>query len=95
MLYIFLANSPFMSIILKTVNIFNCVDMSLLERLMTQLPMYQRQTPGQGTSKLPTDESEGEFNPSVITKLINSYRSHPDILKVGALQPNVKLSQVK
>ncbi|XP_062514380.1 putative helicase MOV-10 [Corticium candelabrum] len=40
---------------------------SLLERLMTQCDVYQR-------------KSSTHYNPHVLTKLLQNYRSHPDIL---------------
>lgn len=49
---------------------FCCVDMSLLERVMSQCKLY---------------EKNPEYNPKVITKLINNYRSHREILHI----PNI------
>lgn len=45
------------------------LDVSLLERLMTTMPIYQRQ-------------SNSKYDQRVITKLLKNYRSHPVILKV-------------
>ncbi|CAH1266449.1 MOV10 [Branchiostoma lanceolatum] len=42
--------------------------MSLLERLMTQCPLYQR-------------GPDGQYDSRVLTKLVRNYRSHPAILK--------------
>ncbi|XP_040279815.1 putative helicase MOV-10 [Bufo bufo] len=42
--------------------------LSLLERLMTQNPLYGK--------------SNGAYNPQFVTKLLLNYRSHPDILSV-------------
>ncbi|XP_035677292.1 putative helicase MOV-10 [Branchiostoma floridae] len=42
--------------------------MSLLERLMTQCPLYQR-------------GEDGQYDSRVLTKLVRNYRSHPAILK--------------
>lgn len=44
------------------------LSMSLLERLMTQNPLYGK--------------SNGSYNPQFVTKLVLNYRSHPDILSV-------------
>ncbi|KAJ1138600.1 hypothetical protein NDU88_004981 [Pleurodeles waltl] len=44
------------------------LDMSLLERLMTQNSLYQKTDSG--------------FNPVFVTKLLQNYRSHPAILKI-------------
>ncbi|XP_069489430.1 helicase MOV-10 isoform X2 [Ambystoma mexicanum] len=44
------------------------LDMSLLERLMTQNSLYQKH--------------DGSFNPVFVTKLLRNYRSHPAILKI-------------
>ncbi|XP_071993717.1 helicase MOV-10 isoform X2 [Engystomops pustulosus] len=44
------------------------LGMSLLERLMTQNPLYGK--------------SSGSYNPQFVTKLLLNYRSHPDILNV-------------
>ncbi|XP_056414270.1 helicase MOV-10 [Hyla sarda] len=44
------------------------LGMSLLERLMTQNPLYGK--------------SNGSYNPQFVTKLLQNYRSHPDILFV-------------
>ncbi|KAM3933121.1 helicase MOV-10 [Leptodactylus fuscus] len=46
----------------------NGLDISLLERLMTQNPLYGK--------------SNGSYNPQFVTKLLLNYRSHPDILSV-------------
>ncbi|XP_069801360.1 helicase MOV-10 [Dendropsophus ebraccatus] len=46
----------------------NGLAMSLLERLMTQNPLYGK--------------SNGSYNPQFVTKLLLNYRSHPDILLV-------------
>uniref|UniRef100_UPI00358F4B42 putative helicase MOV-10 n=1 Tax=Myxine glutinosa TaxID=7769 RepID=UPI00358F4B42 len=48
----------------------NGLEMSLLERLMTSNPLYQRR------------EEESAYDIKFVTKLLNNYRSHPDILKV-------------
>ena len=42
---------------------------SLLERLMTEGEPYQR-------------DEKGKYNPNFVSKLINSFRSHPSILEV-------------
>lgn len=47
--------------------------MSLLERLMTQCGLYQK------------DPETLEYNSSYITKLVNNYRSHKDILFIPNL----------
>ncbi|XP_054905535.1 putative helicase mov-10-B.1 [Poeciliopsis prolifica] len=44
------------------------MGMSLLERLMTDFPLYQK--------------SGGVYNNSFVTKLLRNYRSHPAILKI-------------
>ncbi|XP_044142409.1 putative helicase MOV-10 [Bufo gargarizans] len=44
------------------------LSLSLLERLMTQNPLYEK--------------SNGAYNPQFVTKLLLNYRSHPDILSV-------------
>ncbi|XP_075052362.1 helicase MOV-10 [Mixophyes fleayi] len=44
----------------------NGLAMSLLERLMTQNPLYEKST--------------GSYNSQFVTKLLLNYRSHPDIL---------------
>ncbi|XP_075709974.1 helicase MOV-10 [Rhinoderma darwinii] len=44
------------------------LGLSLLERLMTQNPLYGK--------------SDGSYNPQFVTKLLQNYRSHPDILSV-------------
>ncbi|XP_041083835.1 putative helicase MOV-10 [Polyodon spathula] len=46
------------------------LDVSLLERLMTQNSLYQK------------DSSTGAFNSHFVTKLLRNYRSHPAILKI-------------
>ena len=43
--------------------------MSLLERLMTQCELYQK-------------DEKMQYNPTYITKLVNNYRSHKSILHV-------------
>ncbi|XP_033121763.1 putative helicase MOV-10 isoform X2 [Anneissia japonica] len=43
---------------------------SFLERLMTDNPLYARK------------EEEPHYNPKVLTKLLQNYRSHPEILKL-------------
>ncbi|XP_033121738.1 putative helicase mov-10-B.1 [Anneissia japonica] len=43
---------------------------SFLERLMTENPLYARK------------EEEPHYNPKVMTKLLQNYRSHPEILKL-------------
>ena len=45
------------------------LDLSLLERLVTNFPIYKR-------------GANGEYNSIFITKLLRCYRCHPDILKV-------------
>ncbi|XP_061590937.1 putative helicase mov-10-B.1 [Cololabis saira] len=44
------------------------MGVSLLERLMTDFPLYQK--------------SDGVFNNCFVTKLLHNYRSHPAILKI-------------
>ncbi|KAG9485559.1 hypothetical protein GDO78_008567, partial [Eleutherodactylus coqui] len=44
------------------------LGMSLLERLMTQNPLYGK--------------TSGSYNPQFVTKLLQNYRSHPDILSI-------------
>lgn len=44
------------------------MEVSLLERLMKDFPLYQK--------------TEGVFNNRFVTKLLNNYRSHPAILKI-------------
>lgn len=48
-------------------------EMSLLERLMSQCKIYQK------------DAETNTYNPDYITKLVNNYRSHKDILHVPNL----------
>lgn len=54
------------------------LGMSLLERMMTEVPFYNR---------IPQDDDDelGEYNPKLLTKLLKNYRSHPAILKVRIL----------
>uniref|UniRef100_A0A3P9KB63 RNA helicase n=1 Tax=Oryzias latipes TaxID=8090 RepID=A0A3P9KB63_ORYLA len=56
------------------------MGVSLLERLMNNFPLYQK--------------NEGDYNKRFVTKLLRNYRSHPAILKIpndlfydGELQP--------
>ncbi|XP_061074539.1 putative helicase mov-10-B.1 isoform X2 [Conger conger] len=46
------------------------LGLSLLERLMRDNPLYQK------------DEKSGRFNPMFVTKLLRNYRSHPAILRI-------------
>ncbi|KAJ8260425.1 hypothetical protein GJAV_G00181950 [Gymnothorax javanicus] len=46
------------------------LGLSLLERLMRDNPLYQK------------DEKSGRFNQRFVTKLLRNYRSHPAILKI-------------
>ncbi|XP_053562625.1 helicase MOV-10 [Bombina bombina] len=46
----------------------NGLDISLLERLMTQNPLYKK--------------DENGYNSMFVTKLLKNYRSHPDILRI-------------
>ena len=69
---------------------------SLLERLMTTVPTYQRKQVYDLEDEGSTDEDDSldeddldllidgksKFDPNVITKLLKNYRSHPAILKV-------------
>lgn len=73
-------------------------DVSLLERLMTQCPIYQRHHSGTqkdilsmsnilGRSEGPKIQdkfwsSQKHYDSKVITKLLNNYRSHPAILNL-------------
>ena len=47
---------------------------SFLERLMTTCDIYKQQ-PAKGSDRL-------QYNSEVVTKLVENYRSHPDILKL-------------
>ncbi|XP_072026794.1 putative helicase MOV-10 [Amphiura filiformis] len=49
------------------------LELSLLERLMTQNPLYTRKE---------SDESKEIYDSRILTKLIRNYRSHPAILKL-------------
>ncbi|KAM3872357.1 putative helicase mov-10-B.1 [Diretmus argenteus] len=49
------------------------MGVSLLERLMSDVPLYKK--------KMKKDKGE-RFNKRFITKLLKNYRSHPDILKI-------------
>ncbi|KAM3872362.1 putative helicase mov-10-B.1 [Diretmus argenteus] len=49
------------------------MGVSLLERLMSDVPLYKK--------KMKKDKGE-RFNKRFITKLLKKYRSHPDILKI-------------
>ena len=52
------------------------LQVSFLERLMTQCVVYQRQ------SKPSVPRDQAGYNLDVVTKLVQNYRSHPDILKL-------------
>lgn len=52
------------------------LQMSFPERLMTQCDVYQRQ------DQLSPGQDRAEYNSKVVTKLVQNYRSHPDILKL-------------
>lgn len=51
-----------------------CVELSLLERLMTSNELYQR--------KLTNGEEISAYDNTFVTKLLKNFRSHPAILEV-------------
>ena len=66
------------------------LGMSFLERLTLTCKLYQR------------DKSTNAFDPQTLTKLVNNYRSHPDILELpnrlfyqGELVPHAHRADVK
>ena len=58
----------------KTVKVFIVAGVSLMERLMLTCDLYKRRSAGPG--------APSTYNSHYITKLVQNYRSHPDILKV-------------
>ena len=61
-------NHHILAIYNKT-KLFCFSGISLLERLMTSCNTYER-------------EPNGGYNPNLLTKLVNNYRSHRDIIEI-------------